>query len=193
MGLPLVAIGFIYNEGYFVQKITEDGWQETSNFHLDFSSLPMIPLTDEKGKNIIVSVSLPGRDIYARAWMMQVGRVPLYLLDTSIDENSPYDRQLTAKLYTSDLETRISQEILLGIGGVRLLRRLGYNPTVWHMNEGHAAFLALERCREYVKGGKSFDEAVELVRKSNVFTTHTPVTRPPETKTGSYDSAVKPY
>ena len=101
MGLPLVAIGFIYNEGYFVQKITEDGWQETSNFHLDFSSLPMIPLTDEKGKNIIVSVSLPGRDIYARAWMMQVGRVPLYLLDTSIDENSPYDRQLTAKLYTS--------------------------------------------------------------------------------------------
>ena len=175
MGLPLVAIGFIYNEGYFVQKITEDGWQETSNFHLDFSSLPMIPLTDEKGKNIIVSVSLPGRDIYARAWMMQVGRVPLYLLDTSIDENSPYDRQLTAKLYTSDLETRISQEILLGIGGVRLLRRLGYSPTVWHMNEGHAAFLALERCREYVKGGKNFDEAVELVRKGNVFTTHTPV------------------
>lgn len=175
MDLPLAAIGFIYNEGYFAQKITEDGWQETSNFYLDFSMLPIIPITDETGKNIIVSVSLPGRDIFARVWMIQVGRIPLYLLDTTIEENSPYDRQLTAKLYSSDLETRISQEILLGIGGVRLLRMLGYKPTVWHMNEGHAAFLALERCREYVTAGKTFDEASELVRKGNVFTTHTPV------------------
>ncbi len=175
MGLPLAAIGFIYTQGYFVQKITEDGWQETSNFYLDFSKLPMIPLLDEKGKDLLISVPLPGREIKARIWKIQVGRVPLYLLDTTINENSPYDQQLTAKLYTSDLETRISQEILLGIGGVRVLRALGYNPSVWHMNEGHSAFLSIERCRELVVKGKTFAEAAEIVRKGNVFTTHTPV------------------
>ncbi len=175
MGLPLAAIGFIYTQGYFVQKITEDGWQETSNFYLDFNKLPMIPLTDEKGNPLLISVPLPGREIKARIWKIQVGRVPLYLLDTTIDENSPYDQQLTAKLYTSDLETRISQEILLGIGGVRVLRTLGYNPSVWHMNEGHSAFLAVERCRELVAKGKTFAEAAAIVRKGNVFTTHTPV------------------
>ncbi len=175
MGLPLAAVGFIYNQGYFVQKITEDGWQETSNFFLDFGKMPIIPLLDEKGKNVTISVQLPGRDITARIWMIQVGRVPLYLLDTNIPENTPNDQQLTAKLYTSDLETRISQEILLGIGGVRALRRLGYDPAVWHMNEGHSAFLSLERCRELVKSGKTFDEAKDIVRKTDVFTTHTPV------------------
>lgn len=175
MGLPLVAIGFIYNQGYFVQKITEDGWQETSNFFLDFNKLPMIPLLDEKGKNILISVQLPGREIKARIWQIQVGCIPLYLLDTTIGENSSYDQQLTAKLYTSDLETRISQEILLGIGGVRVMRLLGYEPSVWHMNEGHSAFLSIERCRELVNQGKTFAEAAEIVRKGNVFTTHTPV------------------
>lgn len=175
MGLPLNAIGFIYNQGYFVQKISEDGWQETSNFYLDFNKLPIIPLYYEDGKKVLVSVNLPGRDIYARVWKMQVGRVSLYLLDTTISENSSYDQQLTAKLYTADLETRISQEILLGIGGVRAMRTLGIEPAVWHMNEGHAAFLALERCREMVAGGMSFDEAAAIVRKSDVFTTHTPV------------------
>ena len=175
MGLPLNAIGFIYNQGYFVQKISEDGWQETSNFYLDFSKLPIIPLYDENGKKLMISVRLPGREIYARIWKMQVGRISLYLLDTTIEENSSYDQQLTAKLYTSDLETRISQEILLGIGGVRAMRRLGIDPAVWHMNEGHAAFLSLERCRELVGRGMTFDEASEIVRKSDVFTTHTPV------------------
>jgi starch phosphorylase len=175
MGLPLAAIGFIYNQGYFVQKITEDGWQETSNFFLDFNKLPMIPLLDEKGKNILISVQLPGREIKARVWQIQVGRITLYLLDTTIGENSSYDQQLTAKLYTSDLETRISQEILLGIGGVRVMRLLGYEPSVWHMNEGHSAFLSIERCRELVNQGKTFAEAAEIVRKGNVFTTHTPV------------------
>ncbi len=143
MGIPLEAIGFIYNQGYFVQKITEDGWQETSNFYLDFNKLPMIPILDEKDKPILISVQLPGREIKARIWQIQVGRVPLYLLDTNISENSSFDQQLTAKLYTSDLETRISQEILLGMGGVRVMRALGYNPTVWHMNEGHSAFLSV--------------------------------------------------
>ncbi len=175
MGLPLAAIGFIYNQGYFVQKITEDGWQETSNFYLDYKKLPMIPLQDDKGKDVLISVQLPGREIKARVWQINVGRIPLYLLDTTVSENSPYDQQLTAKLYTSDLETRISQEVLLGVGGVRLMRLLGYNPAVWHMNEGHSAFLSIERCLELVQQGKTFDEAAEIVRKGNVFTTHTPV------------------
>lgn len=175
MGLPLNAIGFIYNQGYFVQKISEDGWQETSNFYLDFNKLPIIPLYYEDGRKVMISVSLPGRDIYARIWKIQVGRNSLWLMDSTIDENSPYDRQLTAKLYTADLDTRISQEILLGIGGVRLMRELGINPNVWHMNEGHAAFLSLERCRELVASGKTFAEAAEIVRRNDVFTTHTPV------------------
>ncbi len=175
MGLPLNAIGFIYNQGYFVQKISEDGWQETSNFYLDFNKLPIIPLYYEDGHKVMISVSLPGRDIYARIWKIQVGRNSLWLMDSTIDENSPYDQQLTAKLYTADLDTRISQEILLGIGGVRLMRELGINPNVWHMNEGHAAFLSLERCREIVASGKTFAEAAEIVRKNDVFTTHTPV------------------
>ncbi len=175
MGLPLNAIGFIYNQGYFVQKISEDGWQETSNFYLDFNKLPIIPLYYEDGRKVMISVTLPGRDIHARIWKIQVGRNSLYLMDTTIDENSPYDQQLTAKLYTADLDTRISQEILLGIGGVRLMRELGINPNVWHMNEGHAAFLSLERCREIVASGKTFEEAAEIVRKNDVFTTHTPV------------------
>ncbi len=175
MGLPLMAIGFIYNQGYFVQKITEDGWQETSTFYLNFNKLPMIPLIDEAGKNVLISAQLPGREIKARVWMIQVGRIPLFLLDTNITDNSAFDQQLTAKLYTSDLETRISQEILLGIGGVRVMRTLGYDPAVWHMNEGHSAFLAIERCRELVNAGKTFEEAAAIVRKGNVFTTHTPV------------------
>lgn len=175
MGLPLAAIGFIYNQGYFVQKITEDGWQETSNFYLDFSKLPMIPLLDENGKNITITVPLPGRDIVARVWEIQVGRIPLYLLDTNVEENSSFDQQLTAKLYTSDLETRITQEILLGVGGVHVMRRLGYDPSVWHMNEGHSAFLAIERCRELVAQGMTFEDAAAIVKKGNVFTTHTPV------------------
>ncbi len=176
MGLPLSGIGFIYNQGYFKQKITEDGWQETSNFYLDFHRMPIIPLRYSDGRDVKISVDLPGRKLYARIWMIQVGRIPLYLMDTtSVNENSPYDQQLTSQLYTSDLETRIAQEILLGIGGVRVMRTLGIDPSVWHMNEGHAAFLALERCYEYMKEGKSFEEAAEIVKKGNVFTTHTPV------------------
>ena len=113
MGLPLSGIGFIYNQGYFKQKITEDGWQETSNFYLDFHRMPIIPLRYSDGRDVKISVDLPGRKLYARLWMIQVGRIPLYLMDTtSVNENSPYDQQLTSQLYTSDLETRIAQEIL---------------------------------------------------------------------------------
>lgn len=175
MGMPLVAIGFIYNEGYFSQHITEDGWQETSNRHLNFAEMPIIPLCEAEGQEIKISIDLPGRKIWARIWEVQVGRVCLFLLDTNVEENSATDRQLTARLYSNDPEVRISQEILLGQGGVRALRRLGYHPNAWHMNEGHSAFLSLERISELVKEGQTFEQAAEQVKKSNIFTTHTPV------------------
>jgi starch phosphorylase len=175
LGLPLVGVGFIYKNGYFMQSITEDGWQETRNFYLNYSEVPIIPLTDEQGKPLTISIDLPGRSVFAQIWQVNVGRIFLYLLDSDLEENSPNDRQLTSRLYSNDLEVRISQEILLGMGGVRALRLLGYKPTVWHMNEGHSAFLALERILEMIDKGKTFDEATEIVKKNNVFTTHTPV------------------
>ena len=175
LGMPLVGVGFIYEQGYFVQNITEDGWQETSYYHFDFKEMPIISVVDEQDSPITISVELPDREVKARIWMIQVGRVPLFLLDSSIPDNQPDDRSLTSRLYSSDLEVRISQEMLIGIGGVRALRRLGYQPSLWHMNEGHSAFLTLERVREIVKEGSSFDEAAAIVRTSNVFTTHTPV------------------
>jgi len=175
LGMPLIGVGFIYEQGYFVQNITEDGWQETSYYHFDFGEMPIISVVDEEGNPITISVELPGREVKTRIWMIQVGRIPLFLLDSSIPDNQPSDRTLTSRLYSSDLEVRISQEMLLGIGGVRALRQLGYQPSLWHMNEGHSAFLTLERVREIVKSGNSFDEAASIVRTSNVFTTHTPV------------------
>jgi starch phosphorylase len=175
LGLPFVATGFFYTEGYFTQRITEDGWQEAIYNVQKFGELPVIPVLDEAGKPIKVEVELPGRIVKVRLWEVRVGRVPLYLLDANVDENSPADRALTARLYTSDLDLRISQEILLGIGGVRALRKLGYNPTIWHMNEGHSAFMVLERMREYIVSGLTLEEASKNVSSSNVFTTHTPV------------------
>lgn len=175
LGLPLVAVGFIYTLGYFSQHITEDGWQEARNVHLEFDELPVAPLLESDGKPLTISVDLPGREVLARLWEIHVGRVPLYLLDTNVEGNSPVDRELTSRLYNSDLDLRISQEIILGIGGVRALRMLGYNPSVWHMNEGHSAFLALERSRELVEAGHSMQDAISLVKTSTVFTTHTPV------------------
>jgi glycogen phosphorylase len=175
IGLPLVAIGFLYTMGYFSQHITEDGWQEARNIPLKFEDMPVLPVFDQDGNPLTVSVELPGRETLARLWEIHVGRVPLYLLDSNVEGNSPADRELTSRLYISDLELRISQEIILGIGGVRALRQLGYNPSVWHMNEGHSAFLALERIREQVEGGRTYSEAAKIVRASTVFTTHTPV------------------
>ncbi len=176
LGLPMVAVGFVYNQGYFAQRITEDGWQETRNINFDFERMPVIPLSLEDGSPATISIELPGRSVAARIWQVAVGRVTLFLLDTNLDQNSPADRQLTARLYSNDLEIRISQEILLGMGGVRALCLLGYSPDVWHMNEGHSAFLALERVCNYMKEeGLTYAEAVEKVSQSNVFTTHTPV------------------
>jgi starch phosphorylase len=175
LGMPMVGVGFLYTEGYFSQHITEDGWQEARPSRLVFDDLPVIPLFGDSGKPLSISIELPGRVVKARIWLVQVGRNPLYLLDTNIDENSPGDRQLTARLYTGDLELRISQEILLGMGGVRALRLLGHQPAAWHMNEGHSAFLTLERIREYVKQGLTKEEAIKKVSESSIFTTHTPV------------------
>jgi starch phosphorylase len=175
LGLPFVAVGFFYTEGYFSQRITEDGWQEARYDLHPFQDLPVLPLLDENGKPLTVSVDLPGRKVAVRLWVTQVGRNPLYLLDANVEPNATADRALTARLYSGDPDLRISQEILLGIAGVRALRKLGYAPTAWHMNEGHAAFLVLERMRELIQDGATFEQAVQTVRPSSVFTTHTPV------------------
>jgi starch phosphorylase len=175
LGIPLVGLGFLYTLGYFRQTITEDGWQEAMYEPLDFANLPVWPVVGRDGKALTISISLPERDLTARLWQVRVGRIPLYLLDSNVEENSPADRELTARLYNSEVEQRISQEIILGIGGVRALRALGYNPAAWHLNEGHSAFALLERAREYVAAGRTFAEAREIVRKTTIFTTHTPV------------------
>ncbi len=175
LGLPLTALGFVYNQGYFVQHLTEDGWQETRSALIDYNELPLVALLDDKRRPLTISVDLPGRQVTARIWELEVGRIHLYMLDTNLEQNSPVDRQLTERLYNSDPEIRISQEILLGIGGVRALQLLGFEPDVWHMNEGHSAFLAIERLTQKVKNGMTLNQAVESVRLTDVFTTHTPV------------------
>ncbi len=175
LGLPMIAVGFLYTHGYFSQHITEDGWQEAHYIRLNFPDLPIIPIMTMDGEPLTVSVELPGREVKARLWVIHVGRVKLFLLDSEVEGNSVSDRELTARLYTSDLDSRISQEIILGIGGVRALRNLGYNPSVWHLNEGHSAFLNLERVREMIASGHSFEEAQQQICASSIFTTHTPV------------------
>ncbi|NWG06595.1 MAG: alpha-glucan family phosphorylase [Chloroflexi bacterium] len=175
LGLPLTAVGFMYAQGYFSQRLSEDGWQEALNNVLDFHNLPALPVMDDHGNRLTVEVEFPDRFVTLGLWEIRVGRVPLYLLDSNLDPNSDFDKNLTARLYWSDLDRRVMQELLLGVGGVRALRALGYNPSVWHMNEGHAAFLTLERAREYVAGGDTLEQALEKTRRQNVFTTHTPV------------------
>jgi len=174
LGLPLAAIGFMYTEGYFSQRITEDGWQEALNKAIAIEDVPVLPVY-ENGDRLTVEVEFPDRTVSLQVWEVRVGRVPLYLLDSNISANSESDRSLTARLYWSDPDLRVMQEVLLGIGGVRALRALGYNPSVWHMNEGHAAFLILERAHELVAAGHTFQEAIARTCRQNIFTTHTPV------------------
>jgi len=174
LGLPLTGIGFMYAQGYFSQRISEDGWQEALNNPLIFADLPALPVLKDDAP-VTIEVEFPDRKISAQIWEVRVGRIPLYLLDSNVEGNSDYDRLLTGRLYWSDLDRRIMQEVLLGIGGVRALRALDVNPKVWHMNEGHAAFLVLERARELVVGGDTFKTAIEKTRGQNIFTTHTPV------------------
>ena len=175
LGLPLVGVGFIYQQGYFHQRITEDGWQEAYWESVDSADQAVVRAVDTAGNEVTVRVALPGREVAVTVWKLNVGRTPLYLMDTNLPENSTTDRELTARLYSSDLDVRIAQEIVLGIGGVRALRALDIRPSVWHMNEGHSAFMILERIAEYVQNDISFADATDRVRASTVFTTHTPV------------------
>ena len=176
LGLPLVGVSLMYREGYFRQYLNADGWQQERYPENDFFSLPLIAETDEHGEPQQVSVELPGRTVTLRIWRIQVGRVPLYLLDANIPANRSGDREITAQLYGGDTTTRIEQEIILGIGGVRALRALGHEPTVCHLNEGHAAFCAIERVRTIMAEQKlDFATAAEAVKAGTVFTTHTPV------------------
>jgi glycogen phosphorylase len=175
IGVPLVGVGLWYPEGYFHQRIEPDGQQEAVYQRKSPYELPLHAVTDAMGNEVRVSVAIQGRDVHIRAWRVQVGRVPVYMLDVDLPENAPEDRDVLKRLYGGDQRTRIAQEIILGIGGVRLLRALNISPTTWHMNEGHSAFMALERCRELVEKGIPFDTAKEVVASNTVFTVHTPV------------------
>ena len=176
MNVNLVAVGLLYRYGYFTQRVTPQGNQVAEYEAQDFLKIPAAPVLNEDGSWKIIKVALPGRDMSARIWKVAVGRTDLYLLDTDFEGNRPEDRQVTHQLYGGDWENRLKQELLLGIGGVRPLRALGLNPTIYHYNEGHAAFAGLERLREYMQEQHlGFDEAMELVRASGLFTTHTPV------------------
>ena len=176
LGLPLVGVGLLYQKGYFRQVLNLDGWQQEQYPDNDWYNMPVCMETGADGRPLTIQVDLAGEAVTARVWRVQVGRTPLYLLDTNIPENPPHHRAITSTLYGGDREMRIRQEVLLGVGGVRALRALGLAPTVFHMNEGHSAFLALERIRELMTDGKlSFSAAREYVFATNVFTTHTPV------------------
>ena len=175
LGLPFVGVGFFYPQGYFRQQIPSHGWQEAVYQQLNVNQAPVSPVYLEEDKELHISVYLGDRHVYARIWHVHVGRISLYLLDTDVDENDPWDRELSARLYSGDSEMRIRQEILLGIGGVRALNALGFKPSAWHMNEGHSAFLLLELIRDKVREGMSFEDAKAYVTNHSVFTTHTPV------------------
>ncbi len=176
LALPLVAIGLLYQQGYFRQRLNADGWQLELYPRNDFHNMPVTLVRDAEGKPVTVSVDYPGRPVTAQVWKVQVGQIPLYLMDTNVAANTPEDRQITAQLYGGDQEMRIRQEIMLGIGGVRVLRALGIHPKAYHMNEGHSAFLGIERTRQLmVDNSISFDEARQAVVNSSIFTTHTPV------------------
>ncbi len=177
LGIPFVAIGFLYDLGYFRQRLTGDGWQEAiyPRFIPAQAAIREVPDADDEDGCLFVPVQVGDRTVHLQIWHVEVGRTQLYLMDADHERNAPWDRELTARLYGGDQEMRIQQEIVLGIGGLQVLRRLGVDPAVYHMNEGHSAFLGLERARELVEEGCSFDEAREAVKKTGVFTTHTPV------------------
>lgn len=176
LGLPLVGVGLLYRQGYFRQYLNNEGWQQEIYPENDFYNLPLVLERDQLGRPLEVELDFGGHNFKAHIWRVQVGRVPLYLLDTNLEENSPEDRLITSQLYGGNQEMRMQQEILLGIGGVRALRAMRIIPNVCHMNEGHAAFLAIERIRLVMDKRKiSFNEALEVTRAGNIFTTHTPV------------------
>jgi starch phosphorylase len=175
IGLPFVAVGFLYEMGYFRQRITATGWQEAIYPRFKPEEVAVREALCDDETCLFVPVEVGDRTVHLQVWHVQVGRTRLYLMDADHDRNAPWDRELTARLYGGNQEMRIQQEIVLGIGGVRVLRALGIEPLVFHLNEGHSAFLVLERARELVEAGQSFDEARRVVQETSVFTTHTPV------------------
>ncbi len=177
LDLPLVGIALLYQHGYFRQYLNADGWQQERYPENDFYTMPVRPVKAAAGNHLRVEVTLPTGVLLIQVWQINVGRTRLFLLDTNIPENSrAEDRAITDQLYGGDNETRIRQEIVLGIGGLRALQAMGLEPTVYHMNEGHSAFLALERIRLFIEKQKlTFEEALEATRVNNIFTTHTPV------------------
>lgn len=176
MGLPLVGVGLLYRYGYFKQFLSFDGWQQEEYNENFLADMPLQPVKDDAGNRIEVEIDTPKQKIFARAWKLQVGRVPLYLLDTDYEKNPKEVREITGQLYGGDREMRIRQEIVLGMGGVKLLKALGIDPGVIHINEGHSAFLLFEKMREYIEdNGLSHEEAFQIVKNTCVFTTHTPV------------------
>ena len=176
MNVNLVAVGFLYRFGYFNQVLSAQGYQVAGYDAQDFTKIPAVPVFDAEGNWVTTSVAFPGRNITARLWKVEVGRTDLYLMDTDYEANIPEDREVTYHLYGGNWENRLKQELLLGVGGIRALRKLGLDTQVYHCNEGHAAFIGLERLREYIeKDNLDFSEALEVVRASSLFTTHTPV------------------
>jgi starch phosphorylase len=176
LGVPLVGVGLLYQEGYFRQYLNADGWQQESYPQNDFYNLPVYLERDSEGDPLLIKIAYPGRDVYAQVWYTKVGGLRLYLLDTNIERNSRQDQDITDQLYGGDLDMRLKQEIMLGIGGVRALRAVGLFPAIYHMNEGHSAFLALERIRLLKQEHDlSFDQAQEIIKAGSIFTTHTPV------------------
>src|SRR3954471_17172651 len=172
LGLPLIGVGFMYPQGYFHQSVSPEGWQKESYERLNWNNAPIEPAITADGNPCIVPVPLGDRSVLVAVWRVRMGRVKLYLLDTDLEENAPWDRELSARLYGGDRETRVQQEIILGIGGVRALKALGSVPGVFHLNEGHAAFVVLQRIRDLTEHGASFDAALDEIRPATVFTTH---------------------
>ncbi|MBS1819920.1 MAG: alpha-glucan family phosphorylase [Acidobacteria bacterium] len=175
LGVPLIAVGFMYPQGYFHQHVSAEGWQEESYERLNWADAAIEKATNLDGSPLVTAVPIGDRTVLVQVWRVRAGRVKLFLLDTDLEENAPWDRELSARLYGGDRETRIQQEIILGIGGVRALKALGSDPGVFHLNEGHAGFVVLQRIRDLTEQGASFEDALEQIRRSTIFTTHTPV------------------
>ena len=175
LGIPLIGVGFMYPQGYFHQSVSPEGWQQESYERLDWANAPIDAAVTPEGQPCVVAVPLGNRSVLAAVWRVHLGRVTLFLLDTDLEENAPWDRELSARLYGGDRETRVQQEIILGIGGVRALKAMGAAPAAWHLNEGHAAFVVLQRIRDRIESGDSFESALADVRRTTIFTTHPPV------------------
>ncbi len=175
LGIPLVGVGFMYPQGYFRQRISAEGWQQEVYERLDWSNAPVSHARTIDDKPCLVLVPLGNRTVMVRVWEVRLGSVRLLLLDTDLEQNAPWDRELSARLYGGGHDTRLQQEVVLGLGGVLTLRALGLKPAAWHLNEGHAAFVVLQRLRDFLAAGQSWEEAIDDVKRTTIFTTHTPV------------------